>query len=131
MDTFHLACDALPGRPRVLAFRGEEELGRCFEYEIYFTVDNESSLDVDPRRVLGEPAALGFGEYAIQVSGQVAELELLEDTPFAVFRMRLVPAVWFLRLSSHSRIFVDEDVPTIIQKVLAEAGVGPDTFELR
>lgn len=131
MDTFLLKCDAISGRPRVLAFRGEEELGQCFDYEVWFTVDDDSSLDVDPRQVLGEPATLTLGENAVEVSGRVAELELLEEAPAAVFRMRLVPALWFLRLSSHGRVFVGESVPDILKKVLEEAGITADTFELR
>lgn len=131
MDTFLLKCDAISGRPRVLAFRGEEELGQCFDYEVWFTVDDDSSLDVDPRSVLGEPAALTLGEHAVEVCGRVAELELLEEAPSAVFRMRLVPALWFLRLSSHSRVFVGEPVPSILEKVLEQAGITSDTYELR
>jgi type VI secretion system secreted protein VgrG len=131
VEPFLLEYDALPGRPRVLAFRGKEEIGRCFEYEVCFTLDDDSSSEVDPKRLLGERAALTVGESAGQISGRVAELELIEDAPYAVLRMRLVPDLWFLRLSAHSRVFVNESVPDILRKVLEQAGIAADAFELR
>jgi type VI secretion system secreted protein VgrG len=133
MDPFTLQCDAIPGRPRVLAFRGDEELGRSFEYDVYFTVGEHDALALDPERVLGKGASLTIGveSGAAEVSGCVAEIELLEDVPSAVFRMRVVPPLWFLRRSAHNRVFVDESVPDILSRVLTQAGLAADAFELR
>ncbi len=133
MDPFTLRCDAIPGRPRVLAFRGNEELGRSFEYDVFFTVGEQDALALDPEGALGQPASLTIGVEtdAAEVSGRVAEIELLEDVPSAVFRVRIVPPLWFLRRSAHNRVFVDESIPDILSRVLKQAGLAADTFELR
>ena len=62
MDPFTLDCSALPDRPRVLAFRGEEELGRCFEYDVLFTLDDDAALGLDAAGVLGAAARLVLGD---------------------------------------------------------------------
>jgi type VI secretion system secreted protein VgrG len=131
MDPFLLKCDAIQGRTRVRALRGVEELGRCFEFEVVFTVDDEGGLSIDPRSVIGEAAALTIGDYAAQIDGRVAGLELLEDVPVAVFRMLLVPSLWLLRRSAHNRVFVDQSAPDIIKKVLEDAGIGSSAVEFR
>lgn len=131
MDPFLLKCDAVQGKPRVRAVRGTEELGRCFDFEVVFTLEDDGALSVDPKSVLGEPAALTIGDYSAQIDGRVAALELLEDVPVAVFRMRIVPALWFLGRSAHNRVFVDQSAPDIIKKVLEEAGIASNAFELR
>ncbi len=131
MDPFTLDCSALPDRPRVLAFRGEEELGRCFEYDVLFTLDDDAALGLDAAGVLGAAARLVLGDGVVEIAGHVAELELLEDVPFAVLRMRIVPALWFLGRSAHNRVFVDESIPDIYGKVLAGAGIAKDGYELR
>ncbi|WP_437754784.1 type VI secretion system Vgr family protein [Sorangium sp. So ce1389] len=132
MDPFTLRCDAISGSPRVLGFRSREELGRCFEYDVCFTLDG-SDVEVSFERVLGRPAALriGTGDGAAEVQGHVAEIELLEDELSPMLRLRIVPALWFLRKSSHNRVFVDRPFPEILEDVLAEAGIGADAFALR
>ncbi|XXT23204.1 type VI secretion system tip protein TssI/VgrG [Sorangium sp. So ce429] len=131
MDPFLLKCAAIVGLPRLLAVRGKEELGQCFEYDLCFTIDDDGAAGVDPGKVLGEQASLTIGEDAMQISGRVAEVELLEDVPFAIFRVRLVPTLWFLRLSAHNRVFVDRSIPDILREVLEQAGLLPDEFDLR
>jgi type VI secretion system secreted protein VgrG len=128
-----LQCDALPGSPRVLAFRGEEGLGRCFEYDVCFGLREEDSQSVTPDSVLGQAAALVLGADGepVQISGHVADLELLEDAPSPMLRLRLVPALWLLRRSAHNRVFVEESIPDIIKKVLEGAGIPGGSFELR
>lgn len=132
MDPFTLRCDAISGSPRVLGFRSEEELGRCFEYDVCFTLDS-GAPDVRPERVLSQPAALviGTGEEAVEVKGHVAEIELLEGEPSPMLRLCIVPALWFLRRSSHNRVFVDLSFPEILERVLAQAGIAADAFALR
>ncbi|XXY54572.1 type VI secretion system tip protein TssI/VgrG [Sorangium sp. So ce269] len=132
MDPFALRCDAISGSPRVLGFRSHEELGRCFEYDVCFALDS-GDPDLSPERALGQPAALvlGSGGDAVEVEGHVAELELLESEPSPMLRLCIVPALWFLRRSSHNRVFVDLAFPEILERVLAQAGIAAGSFELR
>ncbi|WP_437294880.1 type VI secretion system Vgr family protein [Sorangium sp. So ce426] len=140
MDLFTLSCDAIPGRPRVLALRGDEELGRCFEYDVCFHLEADDSLDLSPEGLLGEPCTLALGSDGTggvadagvtEIAGQIAEVELLEDAPSPVFRLRLVPALWFLRRSAHNRVFVDKAFPDILGEVLEKAGIAASTYALK
>jgi type VI secretion system secreted protein VgrG len=143
MAAFALHCAALQTRTRVLAFRGEEELGRCFEYDVYFAADKEDSAGIAPLGLLGAGATLAIAmpSGAVRISGHVAEVELIEEVASelaflgrmddAVYRLRVVPALWFLRHSVHSRLFVGETLPAILQRVLAGAGIAADSYELR
>lgn len=128
MDPFSLSCGAIAGTTRVMTLRGEEELGQCFDYQITFLLDD----DLDPATVVGADATLSFaGEPIAKIAGCIAELELLEESPPALYRVRLVPRVWFLRHSVHSRVFVSKATPDVIQAVLTTAGISTDQVDMR
>jgi type VI secretion system secreted protein VgrG len=144
MDAFALHCAAFSVQPRVLAFRGDEELGQCFDYHVYFAVDVESSDEINPPAVLGAGATLAIATRSghVRISGYVAEVELIEETAAefvglvgrmgaAVYRLRLVPSLWFLRHSIHSRVFVGQTLPEILRRILASAGLAAGTYDLR
>jgi type VI secretion system secreted protein VgrG len=133
MDAFTIECRAIPAAPRLLAFRGEEELARPFDYQIFFTLDEVSSLDFTPEDAIGAHAALrlGAGPSSARLNGAVAEIELLEEARDSVYRLRLVPELWFLGCSAHSRVFVERSTPEIIGRVLGYAGIPADAFEVR
>jgi type VI secretion system secreted protein VgrG len=133
VDPYRLDCAALPHPCRVLGFRGEEALGRCFEYDVYFLLEEETAPELRQEGVIGADAALVFaGDPAgARIVGQVAEIELLEESPGALYRALVVPRLWFLRHSAHSRVFVGRSTPQIVQSVLAAAGIGAGSFELR
>jgi type VI secretion system secreted protein VgrG len=132
-DPFTLECSALSGRIRVSAFRGDEELGRCFDYQVYFLLEGDDFLGVSPADVVGTSAVLVLGDHAeaVRIHGKVAELELLEAVEHATYRLRLVPDLWFLRHSAHSRVFVDRTVVEIVEDVLKKAGITSSGYELR
>jgi type VI secretion system secreted protein VgrG len=136
-DRFLLECGAVSGRPRVLGLVGEERLCRSFDFRVTFALEGDDALGVKPADVVGTSAVLALGDEvsAARVAGKVAELELLEVSQSAggvaraVYGLRLVPDLWFLRHSKHSRVFVDKKIPEIIEEVLGGAGVGQ--YELR
>jgi type VI secretion system secreted protein VgrG len=119
---FGLRCSAFPRPLSALAIRGSEELGRCFDYEVYFAVDDESASEIKVAHVLGATAIATLG--GVRTCGLVAELELLEEPAQPVYRMRIVPGLWFLRHSRHSRVFVDRTVPEVLKTVLDGAGLA-------
>ncbi len=128
-----LSCSALPGQPLVIGFRGEEALGQCFEYDVYVSLDD---ADLQPATVVGAAATLEIpgGATPARIAGAIAEIELLEGyegLARSAYRLRLVPALWFLRHSVHSRVFVQKSTPDILRAVLTGAGVQEDQFELR
>src|SRR5262249_44428402 len=54
----------------------------------------------------------------------------IEELAHCTYRLRLVPELWFLRHSVHSRVFVDLSVPDVIRRTLLGAGLPPQRFEL-
>ena len=56
---------------------------------------------------------------------------LHEQEGEALYSVRLVPLMWRLTQTRHSRVFVDRSVPEILAAVLASEGLGHDDFALR
>jgi type VI secretion system secreted protein VgrG len=129
-DPFALECKAVSDRIRVRAFYGDEALGRTFDYQIFFTIAGDEALELAPEGVVGATAVLTIGDKA-RVEGRVAEIELLDLPHEASYRLRLVPDLWFLRHSLHSRVFVDKTFPEILELVLKAAAVAANSYELR
>jgi type VI secretion system secreted protein VgrG len=80
---------------------------------------------------LGARATLDIlpGEQAIH--GILADVELLNDhAKSGLFRATLVPELWQLSLTRHRRIFVDETIPQIIDKVLKASGLLAADFKI-
>ena len=64
--------------------------------------------------------------------GILSHLDLLVQTPeWALYRASLVPALWRLGLSQHSRVFTKQSLPDIIKAVLEGAGLTSEDYELR
>ncbi|HEY3818370.1 MAG TPA: type VI secretion system tip protein TssI/VgrG [Polyangiaceae bacterium] len=132
MDPFLLVCDGIPGAIHVVSVRGEEELGQCFDYHVAFVLEDDAG-DLDPATVVGSAATLAFagGSNPARIGAYVAELELLDETMPALYRVRLVPRLWFLRHSAHSRVFVSKATPDVLQAVLTSGGIAADRVDMR
>jgi type VI secretion system secreted protein VgrG len=118
----------------VIGFRGAEKLSRPYEFVIDLLVGQD--LEFDMETVLGERITLTLdradGRPPLQWHGVIANIELAHELSEAgVYSLTLVPALWQLTLSYHSRIFVDETTPTIIAAVLKDGGLDTADFELR
>ena len=114
----------------LVGFRGAEALSRCFAIDVYVTVPDASALDA----TLGEKLVLGFaGEEPVEIAGIAAEVTVLHELPErALARIALVPRLWTLGLSSHSRMFTEKSIPDIVKAVLEGAGLSEGSdFELR
>jgi type VI secretion system secreted protein VgrG len=64
--------------------------------------------------------------------GVFGEVELLHAVDgWALVRALLVPRLWQLKLSRHSRIFTQRSIPEVIEAVLQDNGLSGDDYELR
>jgi type VI secretion system secreted protein VgrG len=126
---------ALPKTARVLGFRGHEAISRPYEHEIYLLSHAEEELDladalggrvtltVDPDRI-GTPPFL--------FTGVLASVEILQEIgDRSVLRAVMVPRLWQLGLSRHSRMFTKMNAPDVIKAVLEDNGLSGDDVELR
>lgn len=128
-DLFTLKSKALPAGTRVAGFRGTEALSSVYRISVFLHIANDE--DFDMADVLGARARLDIlpGQYAIH--GILADVELLNDfAKSGLFRATLVPELWHLSLTRHSRIFVNETIPQIIEKVLKSSGLQASEYKI-
>lgn len=117
-------------RATLVGFRGLEAIGRCFQVEIFVTTEDAGPV----LGALGERLVLHFdGDEARELAGVVAEASILHElSGRALGRLVLVPRLWRLGLSEHSRLYTDASIPDVVRDVLARAGLSEgDDFELR
>jgi type VI secretion system secreted protein VgrG len=132
-EPFSLTSDFLPAALDVVRFHGHEALGRSYELSIEVVVSEVEDLDLDA--VVGAPATFtlrtGIGDERY-FNGIIARAvfagPLAEAT---VYRLDLVPKIWRLGLSSHSRVFIEKSVPEILLWVLEQNQIVSPDFELR
>ncbi len=112
----------------VLSLRGREQISRPFSFELTVA----ASADVDDatieRDLLGRRACLMMRAGASGprfVRGVVASVagHSAVHGRRAIYRLRLVPALWLLKKRTTSRIFQDKTVPEIVTAVLDEAAI--------
>ncbi len=137
MDELSLSSSVLPGSARVVGFRGVEAISRPYEFDIYFTVRGDDSEAFDPEDAVGAKALLTLdrrndGVPPFSFAGIFGAVELLHEVEgYTLVRARLVPKLWLLTLSMHSRIFTKKDFPSVLKSILEDSGMGGDDFEMR
>jgi type VI secretion system secreted protein VgrG len=122
-----------PSALKVVSLRGREAISEPFSFDITVA----ASADVDDSTI--EPDLLGAAACLVMqagasaprfVRGVVAAVAAQSAVHGrrAVYRLRVVPAIWLLKKRTTSRIFQGKTVPEIVTAVLDEAGV---TYALR
>lgn len=116
-------------------------MSRPYAFDVYVHVVGEVEIDLDDavgaRATLvlekappGSVTDLAALEAPVEYHGMVASFEHLRAVHgSALYRLRLVPNLWELTLTRHSRIFTKKSVPEVIEEVLNLEGVS--NFELR
>ncbi len=130
-NLFVFQAPALDGA-RVVSIRGREAVSEPYRFEIGLA----AAVELDGAGVVGERATLAAslddGGPDYRWHGVVAALDLLHahsqgagDAQF-LYRAILVPRLWRLGLSLHSRVFVGDSTPDILLKILAMNGLAGD-----
>ncbi len=121
----------------VLEFRGSEALGRPYRFDIHLRVSGEAARNIDEQAAIGTAATLrlqrGTERAPFAFQGVLREVAvLLETTAWALYKVSLVPRIWQLGLTRHSRVFTKMAVPDILAEVLESAGLSQGSdFEMR
>ncbi len=124
---------ALPPKSHVVSVRGREAISEPYRFEIGLRIDDEN-FDMDAAiRARGTlEVHRGDGGDPTVIHGMLASMELVHqwrDT--ALYRAVLVPRLWNLGISRHSRVFTDNTIPEILEAVLKFGGLEAGSFELR
>lgn len=136
-DLFYVRCGGLPETARVMGFRGAEAIGTTYHFEVYVELGKHAGAAVELSEIVGSRAVLGFEPSGLfdlgpefLFAGVVSTAELVNEyDERTVFRLSIVPELFRLGLSSHSRIFTNQSIPDILEAVLSDNGI--DRFELR
>lgn len=146
--SFQLRCSAIPSRAVVVGFRGSEAISQPYAIDVYFSLSQgpEAALAgalthfVDMRDAVyskvaltvatGDPSAATTEKRPFVLAGIVASLELVRAMrETALYRARIVPQLWQLSLTRHSRVFTKKSIIEIVTELLEEGGVTD--YELR
>ncbi|NUO51110.1 MAG: type VI secretion system tip protein VgrG [Polyangiaceae bacterium] len=136
---FSLTSSGVPAGARVAGFHGVERVGRCYGFDVDLVTLGE---DIDVEDAVGSRATLTIaasGQMPMPVHGILADVEHVravtatEGAPItsSLYRARMVPALWFLGLTRHSRIFTNLSVVDLIRQVLELEGISSEDFEFR
>jgi type VI secretion system secreted protein VgrG len=129
--TFSVVSGALPMTTRIAGFRGSEGLSRPYAFDVYINVPG--NVDVEIEEVVGSRATLLITQNLLPQAvfgGVFASFELIRALPNnALYLGRIVPRLWQLSLTRHSRMFTKQSIPEIIQAVLEDEGITD--FELK
>lgn len=134
-DLITISSSGLPESARVLGFRGVEALSRPYEFEIFISLQGEEGENLDLADSIGAKAKLvvdrsddDLPPYVI--AGVLASVELMHAAyGRVVLRVVVVPRLWQLGLSRHSRIFTKKAWPDVLKDILDENSITE--YELR
>lgn len=131
-STASLLCQTLPPQTKLIGFHGREALSHPYRFVLGLSLSHD--VDVDMRAPLGTRGTLHVlrGEQPpIQMHGVVAAFELVQEHDNrSLYLLTLVPQLWELTLTHHSRIFTEGSIPEIIEAVLESSGMSSDDFSL-
>ncbi|WP_261832978.1 type VI secretion system Vgr family protein [Amphritea atlantica] len=117
----------------LVRLNGAEEISALFEFAIEVVSDDG---DIDFATLIGQPAFVtlldqtdGSEELTRYIHGMVSEVSLGDQgVNQSTYHIRLVPKIWALQHRQNSRIFQFQNVQTIIQIILTDAGLNTDEF---
>lgn len=126
---FTLTSSALPPNTRVAGFHGSERLSKPYVFDIYFSVETLPGVplvfDLADAVYAKATLTIALGNNAPwSYSGILASVRLVRAAESAVlFHAQLVPQLWQLVLTKHSRIWTKKSCIDVIKDVLDEAGI--------
>ncbi len=122
--------DVLPDDAHVVAVRGTEAISLPYQFQIGLLIDEP---DFDMEAAIRGRATLqfnvGMDDAPYAYHGILASIEHLHEWQGkALYRAVLVPQLWNLSQSLHSRVYTDNTIVEIIQAVLEHNGLVADDF---
>jgi type VI secretion system secreted protein VgrG len=128
---FTFEVEGLSHELRVVGFQGQEEISRPFSFQLELA-STHSELAFE--QVLDQPGVLTLlgRDEPRYLHGLVRRFEQGDEGDrFTTYYATLVPKLWHLSYRYNCRIFQEMSAPEIIQKILEEAGMSADDYELR
>jgi type VI secretion system secreted protein VgrG len=132
-EVYSITGSALPHSARVAGFRGTEAISRLYEMHVFILVGSDGN-DLELDDVVGTKAKLVLsredGRPGFLFHGIFAAFELLHEFgDRSLFHGVLVPQLWQLTQTFHSRIWTKKTITDIIKEVL-EDSLSSDDYAL-
>ena len=115
----------------VVRFRGEEGLSCCYRFEVELAAGES---DLDDQKILASPATFVIhrAEGDVPFHGILAEFRQLHQAgEYTLYQAVLVPKLWWLSLTHHNQVFLDQTMPQMVEACLKDGGLTSDDFEQR
>jgi type VI secretion system VgrG family protein len=130
---FDFRCETLPRDTfGVVEFQGEEGLSILYRFDILL-VSRDPKIDFDS--VVQRPATLTLYREKggdVDFHGILTDFEQLHAVDaFVFYRATLVPKLWWLTMTHHNQVFLDDTVEEISEAVLLDAGLTANDYEFR
>lgn len=115
----------------VINFKGYEAISKTYDFEIMLV---SSKKDIELEDVLQSQAVFTIhrGEDDdVLYNGILAEFEQLHEVNDVIFyRARLVPKLWWLTLTHHNQVFLNQSVPDFVEDALRDGGLETEGFDI-
>jgi type VI secretion system secreted protein VgrG len=123
---------ALPGDAfSVVSFEASEGLSQLYAVSLEL-VSSRRDLDLDAVMAAPASCAIGRSQGEVPFHGILETFtEGSEANGLYFYQARLRPRLWRLTLESRNQVFVDEAIPTVLQKVLTDGGLPGSAFAFR
>ncbi len=135
-DVITIQSSSLPDGTRVIGFRGTESLSRPYVFEVFLQITGPDAHSFELDDLAGAKACLTVsrddGRPPFLFAGIFSEASLLHEIEErAVVRAVLVPQLWQLSQTQHSRIFTRQSIPDVVRAVLEDSGLSSDDYVFR
>ena len=120
----------------VINFKGYEAISKTYDFEIMLVSSNK---DINLEDVLHSRVVFTIhrGTKAdgtkddVLYNGILAEFDQLHEVNDVIFyRARLVPQLWWLTLTHHNQVFLNQSVPNFVEDALRDGGLETSGFEI-
>jgi type VI secretion system secreted protein VgrG len=109
------------------ALRGSEKISHLYDFQVDLLA--VAGTEIDPKEIIGTKVTVEVALLEVQgtryINGLVASFEQTSGgDEFDLYRARIVPSLWQLRLSHNCRVFQNMTVMDIIKKVISTYGLS-------
>ena len=116
----------------VVHFKGYEALSSPYEFDVML-VSEQDEMDLDT--VLQNPARLAIRREEgddVAFNGVLARFEQLHEYGgFVFYKALLVPKLWWLTLTQHNQVCLEQSVVQVVTDTLRNGGLMDPDFEFR
>ncbi len=109
------------------ALQGAEGISRLFDFHLDLLA--AAGTEIDPKNLIGTKATVEIALLEVQgsryINGLIAAFEQASGgDEFDLYRLRLVPSLWQLQLSTNCRVFQAMSAMDIVKKVISPYGLS-------